>query len=136
MAKKGTSGWWEKKADVAWSLQVRTVGECAICGRAGKLDAHHLIGRKRYRYRYHLDNGICLCPGHHTFANAGDGICAHGNFLEVSRFARWMRLNRSEQYEWFVEHEFDRRPYIKRDPDFLTREEAFVKLTETQDLRG
>lgn len=57
-----------KKLDKLWSKLVRENFEkCVICGKTGKIDAHHYIGRRNRATRWYLPNGIALCPGHHTF---------------------------------------------------------------------
>lgn len=49
------------KLDKIWSLIVRAEGECELCQRQGKLDAHHIEGRSPQVLRWNLANGIALC---------------------------------------------------------------------------
>lgn len=46
---------------------------CQDCGqRGGELNAHHLLGFKRYpKYRYEVDNGITLCKKCHKNRHKG-----------------------------------------------------------------
>ncbi len=58
-----------KKADILWSVTVRTVGFCEYCGTDKFLNAHHIFSRTNNATRWDFDNGICLCAKHHTFSN-------------------------------------------------------------------
>ena len=55
-------------ADRLWSKAIAADWghRCAVCGK-GKTEAHHLIPRQNYRFRYDLTNGIALCAQHHKF---------------------------------------------------------------------
>ena len=56
-------------ADQLWSLAVKEdwANRCAICGRRGDLNSHHLIPRQHLTTRFDLRNGICLCRACHRF---------------------------------------------------------------------
>jgi len=60
------------KADKLWSLRIREVGVCMLsdsdevsCG--GVLQAAHIIGRSNHALRWNLQNGLCICAGHHRY---------------------------------------------------------------------
>jgi len=36
------------------------------CYKTDYLNAHHVFSRSRQSTRYDVDNGICLCSGHHS----------------------------------------------------------------------
>jgi 5-methylcytosine-specific restriction endonuclease McrA len=57
------------KYDALWSKLVRDRDkQCLYCGRRDYLAAHHYIRRGIKATRLQLDNGITLCPAHHTFS--------------------------------------------------------------------
>lgn len=58
-----------KFADDLWALAVKADWNhrCAVCGRGGTLNAHHLINRGHQATRFNLRNGIALCVHHHKF---------------------------------------------------------------------
>ena len=59
-----------EKIDKLWSLKVRSICQCELCGKRGDLknfDAHHIKGRSNESTRYLLANGVCLCKGCHRF---------------------------------------------------------------------
>ncbi len=95
---------YEGVADDVWAIKVKEKedSKCAVCKQGDKqLNAHHLIGRKNSNYRYDLDNGIALCCEHHTLGNS---ISAHGSTDVTDRFMDWLKGQRPEQWEWFIEN--------------------------------
>jgi predicted restriction endonuclease len=52
-----------------WSLKVKELAnfKCEKCGSTEYLNSHHIFGRKNKSVRYDVDNGCCLCAGHHKF---------------------------------------------------------------------
>lgn len=53
-----------------WSeaVKIRDGYKCVYCGRSSKeirLNSHHIFSRRHHSVRYSLENGICLCCGHH-----------------------------------------------------------------------
>lgn len=61
-----------KRADAKWSLDVKERAgwrcEKPGCPVAIKgLAAHHVFSRSIKKVRHDLDNGVCLCNGHHMF---------------------------------------------------------------------
>ena len=56
------------KYDKLWSKAVRERDRrCLVCGKTDYLAAHHFIRRGVKATRLALENGITLCPAHHTF---------------------------------------------------------------------
>ena len=83
-----------KNALKQWSVDVREVGCCAICGATKNLNAHHLLPKERYpQFRLFFINGISLCPTCHKFGT----YSAHRNPIW---FVLWLRKYRNEQYLW------------------------------------
>lgn len=107
--------------DKKWSLVIRgmagNVCEYDGCNETVGLSAHHVIARSNHAVRWNLDNGICLCPSHHTF---GEGMCAHLNPVE---FALW--INNKRGAEWWT-----RLRTAARFPDGMNRDDANKMLTE------
>ena len=67
---------------------------CEVCGQSfGKLDAHHIIGKRNRVLRYDLRNGVCLCATHHTLGVRS----AHG---DPFWFATWMKTHRLDDYNY------------------------------------
>jgi predicted restriction endonuclease len=54
-------------------IQIEYNNKCPICSHYGIpsenviLNAHHLISRRVFKYRWDTDNGILICPKHHEF---------------------------------------------------------------------
>ena len=59
--------------DKLWSEIVKQragyVCEYKTCNKVDYLNSHHIFGRSNLSVRWDLNNGACLCPGHHTFNN-------------------------------------------------------------------
>ena len=61
--------------DELWAIMVKIKygHKCPVCVSTGINDltemanAHHLISRRVFRYRWDTDNGVLLCPKHHEF---------------------------------------------------------------------
>jgi len=85
----------DKKLDDAWSLLVKLVagGKCEYCGKESPLNSHHVYSRSKLSTRWYIDNGVCLCVGHHTFSS---GFSAHKTPTE---FTEWVIEKRGR--EWY-----------------------------------
>ena len=85
----------EKKLDDAWSLLVKLVAKnkCEYCGKTSPLNSHHIYSRAKKSTRWSVDNGICLCVGHHTFSSQ---FSAH---LTPTEFTEWVIEKRGR--EWY-----------------------------------
>lgn len=59
-----------KEMDTMWSRAVKEKDfyTCLVpgCERAD-IQSHHIFSRKNHSTRWDLDNGVCLCKGHHLF---------------------------------------------------------------------
>jgi len=55
--------------DHYWAVIIkqRAGNKCEHCSKVDYLNSHHIFGRSNLAVRWDLENGICLCPGHHTF---------------------------------------------------------------------
>ena len=90
--------------DELWVKLVRLNfdNKCPICESLGlplddkMLNAHHLISRRVYRYRWDVQNGILICPKHHEFDLV---LSAH---TAPWAFEEWIKINRPEQYNQWV----------------------------------
>lgn len=54
----------------AEAVKIKYDYKCAYCGKTNKqvkLNSHHIFSRRHKATRYDLENGICLCVGHHKF---------------------------------------------------------------------
>jgi len=80
--------------DELWSKCVKSRDDykCAVCGDTNMPNAHHLITRKVFKYRWNVDNGITLCPSHHEFDVS---FSAH---TAPWALEYWLKDNRPEQY--------------------------------------
>jgi 5-methylcytosine-specific restriction endonuclease McrA len=80
--------------DELWAVSVKTRDgyKCAVCGDTNMPNAHHLITRKVFKYRWNVDNGITLCPKHHEFDVS---FSAH---TAPWALEYWMKDNRPKQY--------------------------------------
>ena len=66
--------------------------KCEYCGKTEYLNSHHVFSRTNYSVRWDVNNGVCLCAGHHVLGN----FSAHKAPLE---FADWLKGKRGE--EWY-----------------------------------
>lgn len=84
----------EKKLDDAWSklVKLRAGNKCEYCGTKTKqLHSHHLFTRSRRSTRWDVQNGICLCAGHHVLGN----FSAHKSPLE---FTEWLYTYKGKDF--------------------------------------
>ena len=83
------------KEHLEWRQKIleRDNYKCVICSKGPKyLNAHHLLPSEFHKYEHDVDNGITLCPQHHTLGKES----AHKN---PYWFFLWMKENRSQQHE-------------------------------------
>lgn len=76
----------DKKLDDAWAklVKLRAGMKCEYCGATTKqLHSHHVYSRSKKSTRWDIDNGICLCAGHHVLSSS---FSAHKTPLE---FTEW-----------------------------------------------
>jgi len=84
------------KLDKLWRIAIheRDNEICQVCGNTGN-NAHHVIGRRNRTLRWDLENGIILCPLHHTFGRES----AHQDPLW---FAKWFEEHYPERHLWLM----------------------------------
>ena len=88
----------KNKADKLWSQTIRKVGVCMLsddddvrCG--GVLQAAHIIGRSNHALRWDLQNGLCICSGHHRYYTSHP---FYWNILIENKFPN--------KYKYLVDH--------------------------------
>jgi len=66
---KGIDG----KLDDAWSELIKLIAgykcEYTDCNKREYLNSHHIFSRSNKSVRWSVENGICLCSGHHVLNN-------------------------------------------------------------------
>ena len=74
------------KNDKEWRniIKERDNSKCIICERTDIIHVHHIIPREIKKYRWNIDNGVCLCPRHHKYSFE---ISAHKNSFA---FITWL----------------------------------------------
>ena len=111
---------WRNKADDAWKEKVLAIGYCQICGKGGQLHSHHIITRKRYKFRHNLSNGICLCAWCHNFSPF---VSPHVDSFGAEKFMEALKDKCPDKYEWYQENKDDKRQKTE------TYQEAYDRLT-------
>jgi len=109
--------------DKLWSEIIRSGGRCEICGKTTNLQAHHVIGRRNLSLRWDLHNGVCLCPGCHTFSKTS----AHQNPIY---FLDWFKKHRPEDYEYLIKKKNKTKTFYLSD-----YEEIYKELKEVRDKK-
>jgi hypothetical protein len=84
----------DKKLDDAWSklVKLRAGNRCEYCGKTSPLNSHHIFSRSKRSTRWDVQNGVCLCVGHHTFSST---FSAHKTPLE---FVDWLTRKKGESF--------------------------------------
>ena len=106
--------------DELWRQAVYLKGNhmCPIDMKKCGLNAHHLIGRGNYKYRWDTENGICLGIYRHNMAH---DMAAHGSTSATQAFAEWMEESEPEQWQLFQER--------RNDPEKITVDVYFLLET-------
>jgi len=68
--KRSTQQAAKNKADVLFSLIVRSKGSCENCGSRTWLQTAHWLSRRYSNTRTDFDNAFCLCAGCHRYFTA------------------------------------------------------------------
>ena len=71
--------------------------KCAVCGATNMLNCHHIIPSEFKAFRYDVNNGIALCPSHHTLGkwSAHKSAVWFNNWLHNNHYDLWkIALNR------------------------------------------
>lgn len=95
--KQSSKSYITNKLDDAWSLKVKELAgfKCEYCKNDNKpLNSHHIFSRSNMAIRHDLDNGICLCVGHHTFSSKFSAHKTPAEFIEFLKEYRGL-----EKYE-------------------------------------
>ncbi len=102
-----------KRADALWSecVKINYNHQCQYCGKKEYLNSHHLFTRSRKSTRWDIENGICLCSGHHTLSSS---FSAHQTWLE---FFEWLEGIRWR--DWIDELSKKSQKIVKVTPDLL-----------------
>ena len=113
----------EKKLDRAWSKAILSKGKCEVCGLAdnSRLNSHHIEGRRNFRLRWDLRNGVCLCSGCHMFRKES----AHQS---PEWFHIWLEENRWEDLQYIM--------CVRNEVKKWSIEELQIKLLELQNEGG
>lgn len=90
---KNSSKGIEKKLDKVWSelVKIKAGNKCEVCGKTKSLNSHHIYSRSKKSIRWDLDNGVCLCVGHHIGVN----FSAHKTPVE---FTDWLMENKGREF--------------------------------------
>jgi len=86
--------------DELWAILVkqRDNNQCIVCEAQNMVNAHHLITRKVFKYRWDVNNGITLCPKHHEFDVTFSAHTAPWALEE------WLKENNATLYSHWVEN--------------------------------
>jgi len=103
---------YRKKADEIFMSRYRGL-PCEICGSTYQTVFHHICPKSRSKaLRYDPQNGVILCPRHHTL---GNDMAPHStNSLAVNRFFEWFKKTHPARHKWIVKNERIQRKYSYR----------------------
>ena len=88
----------------AKAVKVRAGYKCEYCGSRDYLISHHIFSIRHSNTKWDIDNGICLCVGHHIFKK----FSAHGSpefilwiikYIGQERYER-IRLKANQIKKW------------------------------------
>jgi len=87
-----------KPAHKEWREKVLALGDkCVVCNKGPKFNnVHHLIPHEFHEFEYDVENGIVLCPKHHTLGK----YSAHKNTMW---FSRWLRIHKNKIYQQVIQ---------------------------------
>lgn len=96
MASRTTSS---NKALKIWGEKVheRDNDRCQVCG-ATPAQAHHIVGKRNFKLRFELHNGILLCSKHHVMDSK---FSAHGT---PTLFGEWFESKYPERHQFLRDH--------------------------------
>jgi predicted restriction endonuclease len=121
-----------KHLDKLWAdvVKLRCLHSCEMHGVAGRMcgnimHAHHIFVRQHTATRWDLDNGMCLCAGHHlwTHDNPCDSTDEIKELIGLERY----ELIKERHYQVFKPTAQDRREIAARlraELDRLQKERA------------
>jgi len=87
----------KKTLDREWSEAIKELAgrKCEYCGKTEYLNSHHIFSRSNMKLRFDINNGICLCSGHHTLKSDFSAHKTPADFIE------WIKEYRG--LEWYEE---------------------------------
>ena len=95
--------------DKLWAILVKLQvgGKCERCGSTEHLNSHHIFSRSNLSVRWDLDNGVCLCVGHHTFGrwSAHKAPIWFIEWIKEKRGIEWyerLRVKANEVKKWTI----------------------------------
>ena len=98
MAKKTERQKLEKKLDDLWRECIRARDRtCRVCNHGGRVDAHHIMGRRHKATRWDLENGILLCWNHHVKYGHADPENLRDNIIDCIGIAKYNALKKKSQ---------------------------------------
>ncbi len=79
--------------DTVWAEVIKLIAgnKCEYCGKLEHLNSHHIFSRSNLHVRWDVDNGVCVCVGHHVFGN----MSAHKAPIE---FIEWLKERRGNKW--------------------------------------
>lgn len=81
------------KLDKMWREIIHQQGKCAVCGKTGRLEAHHIFTRSKRSTRWLVENGILLCSACHKFSptlSAHKAPYAFFKWIEQRNGKKWL----------------------------------------------
>jgi hypothetical protein len=85
----------KRTLDDIWSeiIKIKAGNKCEFenCTKTTYLNSHHIFSRTNLSLRWDINNGICLCSGHHLLKNDS----AHKAPIE---FIEWLKIKRGENW--------------------------------------
>ena len=77
-------------------IRLKFDNKCIVCGESHLVAAHHLIPWEVEGFRHDPNNGILLCPKHHT--KYSYGLSPHSDGAAL--FYIWLRRHHPKIMEW------------------------------------
>ena len=122
MAKLSMKGL-NKRLDDCWKLAVKIKysWRCVYCGETHYINAHHIFGRVNRSVRWDLNNGLCLCPFHHTLGS----FSAHQNPV----FVDWIKdyIGSEEYNELMIKANTVKKWTYEEKEELLAELKAYIK---------
>jgi hypothetical protein len=85
----------KRTLDNLWSeiVKLNANNKCEFenCDKTTYLNSHHIFSRTNFNLRWDINNGICLCSGHHLLKNDS----AHKAPIE---FVEWLKIKRGKKW--------------------------------------
>ena len=83
----------EKSLDKLWRKCIQTRDKtCRVCNHDGRLEAHHIMGRRHRACRWNIENGILLCWNHHVKYGHADPENLRDNVIDCIGIEKYNAL--------------------------------------------